>query len=89
MAKQEKLSSIDEKVIQDTLSKMAIKFKEMRIDKGFSSYEDYAWTHGFSRMQVWKMEQGNNLTMKSLLKILKTHDISLAEFFKDFDTVVK
>ncbi len=89
MAKQEQSSTIEEKVLQETLQKMAVKFKQLRIDKGFSSYEDYAWAHGFSRMQVWKMEQGNNLTMKSLLRILKTHDMSLAEFFKEFDTVVK
>jgi len=89
MAKQEQSSTIEDKVLQETLHKMAVKFKQLRIDKGFSSYEDYAWAHGFSRMQVWKMEQGNNLTMKSLLRILKTHDMSLAEFFKDFDTVVK
>lgn len=89
MAKQEKSSYIEEEVMQEVFEKIGTKFKEMRIDQGFSSYEDYAWTHGFSRMQIWKAEKGSNLTMKSLLKILKTHNISLAEFFKDFDNVIK
>ena len=53
----------------------------MRIEKGFTSYENFAIEHGISRMQYWRMEKGTNFTFESLLKILDAHEMSLSEFF--------
>ncbi|WP_103068994.1 hypothetical protein [Aquimarina sediminis] len=68
------------------IQKIADKLKQLRIDSGHTSYETFAWEHGIGRMQYWKMEKGSNFTMKSLLRILRAHKISLADFFKDFES---
>jgi len=66
--------------------KIAKRLKDLRIKAGHTSYENFAWDNGINRMQYWKMEKGTtNFTMKSLNRVLKAHDISFAEFFKDFD----
>ncbi len=61
------------------------KLKQMRIDAGYTSYENFAIDKGLKRMQYWRMEKGSNFTFTSFLKILDAYDICLSEFFKDFD----
>jgi transcriptional regulator with XRE-family HTH domain len=63
----------------------AKKLEKIRKEKGFTSYENFAIEYGISRMQYWRMEKGTNFTFESLLKILDAHQMSLAEFFADFD----
>lgn len=63
---------------------IASKIKKLRVDAGYSSYENFAWENGINRMQYWKMERGEtNFTMKSLYRVLKAHDMSFDDFFKD------
>lgn len=88
MAKKKSASEDKNTELDVEIKQIAEKLKQMRIDKGFSSYETFAWEHGIGRMQYWKMEAGTNFTMKSLLKILRAHEVSLAEFFNDFNEVV-
>ena len=68
-------------------SKMQIaeKIKQLRIDKGYTSYENFAYENDLSRVQYWRMERGTNFTIDYLLKILEVHKLSLKEFFSDFD----
>jgi hypothetical protein len=73
--------------IDPIIKKIAAKIKQIRIEAGYSSYETFAWDNSIGRMHYWKMEKGTNFTMKSLLKILKAHKMSLEEFFKDFDEI--
>ncbi|MEX0313663.1 MAG: helix-turn-helix domain-containing protein [Allomuricauda sp.] len=80
MAKQQN----DKKKNLDTrIMAIAKKLEKMRIDKGYSSYENFAIGFGISRMQYWRMEKGTNFTFTSLLKILDAHEVSLREFFED------
>jgi transcriptional regulator with XRE-family HTH domain len=65
------------------LKKIGLKLTQLRIKNGHKSYETFASDHGLSRMQYWRIEKGKtNLTMKSLVRILKIHKISLEEFFR-------
>jgi transcriptional regulator with XRE-family HTH domain len=65
------------------LKKIGSKLTQLRIKNGHGSYETFATEHNLSRMQYWRMEKGKtNLTMKSLLRILKIHNISIEEFFR-------
>lgn len=58
--------------------------KHLRKAKGYSSYESFAFDHDVPRMQYWRMERGTeNITIKSLLKILRIHKITLMEFFAE------
>ena len=83
MAKKNKKAKGVEEQLDPMIKKIADKLKQMRVDKGFTSYEQFAWEHGIGRMHYWKMEKGTNFTMKSLLKILHAHKISLSEFFAE------
>ncbi|WP_299207413.1 helix-turn-helix transcriptional regulator [uncultured Dokdonia sp.] len=63
---------------------VADKLKELRINAGYTSYENFAWDNNINRMQYWKMEKGEtNFTMKSLHKILQAHKMSVTEFFSE------
>ena len=65
------------------LKKIGLKLTQLRIKNGHKSYETFAADHNLSRMQYWRIEKGKtNLTMKSLLRILKIHNITLEEFFR-------
>ena len=70
-----------------TINKIASKLKKIRIEKGYTSYENFAYQNDLPRVQYWRMEKGTNFTIKNLLKILEIHQISIEDFFsKDFDT---
>ena len=72
------------KTEKEILIKIGKRIRELRIKKGFGNYEEFAWTNELSRSHYGKMETGTaNFTMKSLLKILKVHDISIKKFFSE------
>ena len=72
-------------VIDLRIQKIADKLKELRIEKGYSSHENFAWDNNLNRVQYWRIEKGTNITMKTLLSILDIHKITLREFFNKFD----
>jgi len=74
----------DTKSLDPRIKQIAKKLEQIRIEKGFTSYENFAIEFDISRMQYWRMEKGTNFTFQSLLKILDAHKISLSDFFKDF-----
>jgi transcriptional regulator with XRE-family HTH domain len=65
------------------LEKLGKRIRELRIQKGFSNYEHFAYEIGVSRSQYGKYELGHNLTFLTLLKILKGLDVSLEDFFSE------
>ncbi len=62
---------------------IANKIRQLRIDAGYTSHENFAWDHELSRVQYWRIETGANITMKTLLKIIDIHGLTLSEFFHD------
>ncbi len=66
---------------EELLKAIGERLKEVRVQNGYTSYEDFALEHGLGRMQYWRMEKGVNLTMKSLIRVLTIHEMSLQEFF--------
>lgn len=71
---------------EQVLKKIGDQLIKLRIKKGFSSYERFAVEYDLSRMAYWKIEKGKaNITMRTLLKLLAIHKISIEDFFsKDF-----
>jgi transcriptional regulator with XRE-family HTH domain len=66
------------------LLKIGESIKALRIKKGYSSYESFAFDNELPRMQYWRLEKGKtNPTMRTLRKVLLIHDISFAEFFSE------
>lgn len=65
-----------------TLKQIGERLAELRKEMGYTSYETFAYDHEIPRMQYWRMEKGRvNITVKSLLRILDIHQISIADFF--------
>ena len=72
--------------IQEKLDSLGKRFKELRLDKGYSNYEQFAFDNEIPRTQYGRYEKGSDLRFSSLLKVLKAMDVSLEEFFsKGFD----
>ena len=65
------------------IKQIADKIRQLRINAGYTSHENFAWDNGLSRVQYWRVESGANITLKTLLKILDIHKMSLEDFFKD------
>lgn len=82
MAQQKKNTK---KRLDSRIMRVADKLERIRIEKGFTSYENFAIEFGISRMQYWRMEKGTNFTFESLLKILDAHKVTLGEFFEDIE----
>lgn len=72
--------SLDSRMIE-----IGQRIKALRMEKGYTSAEIFAYEHDLNRVSYWRMEKGCNMTLNSLLRILDIHQISLQEFFKDFD----
>ena len=68
---------------QEQLTKLGNRLRELRIERGFTNYEQFAFEHNLPRAQYGRYEQGQDLRFSSLLKVLKALDITLAEFFKE------
>lgn len=66
---------------KEQLQKLAERIKELRAEKGYTSYEYFAYDHNIPRAQYGRYEKGEDLKFSSLLKVLKGLDISLKEFF--------
>lgn len=67
------------------ISQIGAHIKDLRIRKGYTSAEIFAYEHNLNRISYWRMEKGCNITMASLFRILDIHQITLSEFFKEID----
>ncbi len=68
------------------IKKLANRIKSLRIAKGYSSYENFAFENGIHRAQYGRYENGTDIQYSSLLKIAKAFNMTLEEFFsKGFD----
>lgn len=75
-----------DKTVQKTLEDIGQKLTALRKKKGYTSHETFAYDFDLPRVHYWRIEKGKvNLTVKSLLKILSIHKVSLEEFFADKD----
>lgn len=74
-----------ENILDPRIEQIGLRIKQLRLNKGYSSAEIFAYEHGLNRVSYWRMEKGCNITLTSLLRILDIHNITLQEFFSDFD----
>ena len=66
------------------LQKTGARMRELRIQKGFSNYEHFAYEHNIGRSQYGKYEQGkDDLRLSSLYKIILSLDLTFEEFFSE------
>ncbi len=81
--------------LDDTLLIIGEKLRYLRTKAGFESHEKFAITYDISRSLYWKIENGKaNMTMKTFIRLLDIHSISLEVFMSKTqrvkaDTVTK
>jgi len=72
----------EEEVLSNLLKRVGLKLTELRKQKGYTSHEDFAFDHDIPRVQYWRIEKGRtNVTMKSLVRLLAIHKLTVEEFF--------
>ena len=81
--KPKKKKPIPVKKIPSDILKMANRLKSLRVKKGFTSYEAFAYEHGLSRALYGRYEKGKDLRYSSLVKVVKAFDMTLEEFFSE------
>jgi len=68
------------------LEKLGKRIKDLRVKAGFTSYETFAYEAGLSRTMYGNYENGRDMRITNLRKIVKAHNMTLSEFFsKGFD----
>ncbi|HYG40088.1 MAG TPA: helix-turn-helix transcriptional regulator [Cytophagales bacterium] len=65
------------------LQNIGKRLKQLRIEKGYTNYEQFAYEHDIPRAQYGRYERGEDLKLSSLLKVLQGLDISLKDFFAE------
>lgn len=68
---------------EEQLKRLGERIKDLRLKKGYSSYEYFAYEHNISRAQFGRYEQGQDLRFSSLAKIVAAFDMTLKEFFSE------
>lgn len=66
----------------DRILAIAKRIKDLRIENGYTSYEKFAIKNDFQGKQYWRLEEGHDFKISTLLRILEAHNLSLEEFFK-------
>ena len=66
---------------QRVIQKIGKRLKELRLERGHSSYEIFAFENEIDRSQYGKYERGADLRISTLVKLLLALDISIEDFF--------
>ncbi len=63
------------------MEKLGNRIKTLRLQKGYSSHEKFAYEHNFNRSQYFRYEHGEDLRFSTLLKIVTAFNMTMEEFF--------
>jgi transcriptional regulator with XRE-family HTH domain len=67
----------------EDLQKLGRRIKQLRIQKGYTNYEYFAYEHNISRTQFGRYENGEDLRYSSLLKVVRAFGMTMEEFFRE------
>lgn len=71
-----------DKELSPEIKQIGARIKELRITKGYSNAEKFAYDHNFSRSQYARYERGqDDFRISTLIRICKAFGVSLEEFF--------
>lgn len=75
----------EELPVDPRIKKIGEKLKKLRQERGYTSYETFAFDNNLPRVGYGNHEKGSNITIGSLLRILDIHKVPLKDFFSDFN----
>ena len=71
-----------QKSFSKILENVGMSLAELRERKGYSTIKEFTVKYDLPEIQYWRIEKGRaNLTLKSLVKILAIHKVSIQDFF--------
>lgn len=79
--KEVKLNAEDQVELQ--IKNLGARIKQLRIAKGYTNAEFFAYDHKIYRSQYGKYERGEDLRFSSLIRIIQIHNLTLHEFFSE------
>jgi transcriptional regulator with XRE-family HTH domain len=68
---------------EEDLKKLGERIRSLRIKKGYSNYENFAFEHDIARAQYGKYEKGEDLRYSSLMKVIRALGVTPKEFFSE------
>ncbi len=71
------------KHVSEDLLRLGRRIRQLRIERGYTNYEYFAYEHGISRAQFGRYEQGEDLRYSSLLKVVRAFGMTMEEFFRE------
>lgn len=79
--KAKKVAQRRKKPLPPEVLMLAKRIRALRIQKGYSSYEYFAYENDFAMSQYARYERGEDLRFSTLVRLAKAFNISLEEFF--------
>ena len=72
-----------DKETSHNLKQLGNRLKQLRIKKGYTKADVFAYEHEIDRAQYGSYESGRNIQYDTLLKLIKLHNITLKDFFSE------
>jgi transcriptional regulator with XRE-family HTH domain len=70
--------------VNTDFAKLGKRMRELRVKKGYKSFETFAYDNDMSRVMYGSYEKGSgNITYKNLLKVIKALGVTIPEFFSE------
>ena len=68
--------------LSHALQRIGARLGDLRKQMGYKSMKDFTRKHKLPLIQYWRIEKGKaNLTIKSLVKLLSIHGLTIEDFF--------
>lgn len=65
------------------LENLGKRLRELRLKKGYTSLEIFAYEHGFGRAQYGRYELGQDLQFTTLIRLVNCFEMTIEEFFSE------
>jgi hypothetical protein len=70
---------------QKEFKKIGKHLKDLRVKAGYTAALDFAYENEIHPAQYARYEAGTDMKISSLLRILKAHNLTLPQFFEEFE----
>ena len=84
MAKKTAKQSRVKKTVEPELVELGKRIRQLRIERGYSNADIFAYENNLSRTAYGQYERGANITYMSLRRLLDVFGITVQEFFAPF-----
>lgn len=69
--------------IKTQLREVGTRLRAIRKARGYSNYDRFAYENDISRSQYGRYENGSDMHLSTLLKLLEAHGVTVQDFFSD------